>query len=958
MIRKSRISRALIITAVAGAMVALGTASTLAVPAFVDFNDFALGSPNGQFGGTGFEAASPWIGSAVVSVIPGDLSSDKYELSQSGDGRSIQGNFSAVRHTTRALATPLSGEVWFSFLLNLPDATSRGGIVFNPTASNGTTNPYSVFLLGPQTLRATVGQSSGNNKDAAVNATLGQTVLIVGQLDTNAQTLKAWFDPDLVANPDILSHTPQLSVELSVPIESITSVGPMSWNTASTTATPVVGGIVDHVRVSNSYNAFLDIPPDVHVAIDRETGNVTLTSNTAITIAGYTLSSALGGLNPNNWKSIANNYDADAPPPGGGTVDPVNSWSILGTPNANLLTESTLFGLGAPLSQGQTIDLGTGLWKRSPFEDVKLEVLLSDGSVASNVNVNFVGNGGNPYQTGDLDLDGDVDIDDFHNVFLPNYFANTSGLSFVNQYLAGDLDGDGETGFYDFLLFNEAYRAANPGAAALSLSFPAAVPEPATLSLMVLVTLGLTALTRRLRLAQCCLALALVMVSFASPVQANFLINGNFEDVTDWWFAGAGPGTQPVGWRDTTGDNPATQQFDSLAIGGSGISALIQPVAGGRLRQELSTLPLPQAVISFDFATDDPGGANDRTLSGTVLNQNGATLITFRVVDENEDGIGEMQFFSGTWQVGTLPNSVIFGNLGSAPLVHSMSIRLDTARDVPAYDVTLIDSNGTVHEATGLSYFNGTAQPYGRIGGIEFPSFNSVGDWLLDNVAITNGISTNGLSLRVFEDSGQVYLTNDSGAPVAFDAYRVLSDSGALLAGTGNWSSLEDQGIGGTPGNPAWSELGATSFEIAEGHLGGTGSVLNAGASISLGQIYNTSDLSKDLQLEFHVAGAPPIAIFGPVSFVQGLPGDYNDDGIVDAGDYVVWRNNLGAPAGTLANDIDGGTIGAAQYQTWKSFYGASTGGSLLVSAAIVPEPSSLVLLIGLGASLLVGMRK
>ena len=48
------------------------------------------------------------------------------------------------------------------------------------------------------------------------------------------------------------------------------------------------------------------------------------------------------------------------------------------------------------------------------------------------------------------------------------------------------------------------------------------------------------------------------------------------------------------------------------------------------------------------------------------------------------------------------------------------------------------------------------------------------------------------------------------------------------------------------------------------------------------------------------------------------LAGDYNDDGSVDAADYVLWRRHVGAEAGTLPNDVDGGVIRAAQYETWR----------------------------------------
>ncbi len=75
------------------------------------------------------------------------------------------------------------------------------------------------------------------------------------------------------------------------------------------------------------------------------------------------------------------------------------------------------------------------------------------------------------------------------------------------------------------------------------------------------------------------------------------------------------------------------------------------------------------------------------------------------------------------------------------------------------------------------------------------------------------------------------------------------------------------------------------------------------------------------------------------------LAGDYNDDGIVNAADYTVWRDNVGEPAGSLPNDIDGVTIGAAQYNTWKTFYG-QTSGMIPRGALTVPEPASLVLLL------------
>lgn len=77
------------------------------------------------------------------------------------------------------------------------------------------------------------------------------------------------------------------------------------------------------------------------------------------------------------------------------------------------------------------------------------------------------------------------------------------------------------------------------------------------------------------------------------------------------------------------------------------------------------------------------------------------------------------------------------------------------------------------------------------------------------------------------------------------------------------------------------------------------------------------------------------------VSTFAGLPGDFNNDGMVNLADYTVWRDNVGAAAGTLPNDSDGGVIGAAQYTTWKQSFGNSQNGNSQASGAAVPEPGA-----------------
>jgi hypothetical protein len=72
-----------------------------------------------------------------------------------------------------------------------------------------------------------------------------------------------------------------------------------------------------------------------------------------------------------------------------------------------------------------------------------------------------------------------------------------------------------------------------------------------------------------------------------------------------------------------------------------------------------------------------------------------------------------------------------------------------------------------------------------------------------------------------------------------------------------------------------------------------------------------------------------------------GVPGDYNNNGVVDAADYVLWR-----AGGPLSNEVDTpGTVNQADYDAWRARFGNTSGsGSGLVGGA-VPEPASLTLL-------------
>ncbi len=76
------------------------------------------------------------------------------------------------------------------------------------------------------------------------------------------------------------------------------------------------------------------------------------------------------------------------------------------------------------------------------------------------------------------------------------------------------------------------------------------------------------------------------------------------------------------------------------------------------------------------------------------------------------------------------------------------------------------------------------------------------------------------------------------------------------------------------------------------------------------------------------------------------IAGDFNDDGTVDANDYIVWRKYLGTDE-VLPNDPMGGPIGMDQYNMWREHSGEVAVSAQVNVIALVPEPTTLAILLG-----------
>ena len=89
------------------------------------------------------------------------------------------------------------------------------------------------------------------------------------------------------------------------------------------------------------------------------------------------------------------------------------------------------------------------------------------------------------------------------------------------------------------------------------------------------------------------------------------------------------------------------------------------------------------------------------------------------------------------------------------------------------------------------------------------------------------------------------------------------------------------------------------------------------------------------------------------------IAGDYNQNGVVDAADYVVWCNTLGQSGSGLAADgNNNGSVDTGDFTVWRSHFGSTTGtgsgvpitsdraGLSTPGISVVPEANGLVYLL------------
>ncbi len=272
----------------------------------------------------------------------------------------------------------------------------------------------------------------------------------------------------------------------------------------------------------------------------------------------------------------------------------------------------------------------------------------------------------------------------------------------------------------------------------------------------------------------------------------------------------------------------------------------------------------------------------------------------------------------GNWELVAKTNADGFGLAGLSALVTNIATAVNTA---PRGFV-----NGT--DPAGFAFLTNTPDPSGfrnlTLGqvqalGAEQSAFYGVG-------TLTNGAPNYPMKPVGSNSIGPAFTTLTNVNGVAWAATNTFNDPAWVTAAklaTGTFAA------GVTPA------FYANGPDVSRGNV-----FTSLGTSMAFGAITPESIVATTIVRTNFVA--------------TPSNGDYNHNGIVDAADYIVWRNTLGLTSPLDADGDGSGTIDDGDYTVWRMKFGnvIGPGSGAALGASTVPEPAAATLL-AIGATFL-----
>ncbi len=191
---------------------------------------------------------------------------------------------------------------------------------------------------------------------------------------------------------------------------------------------------------------------------------------------------------------------------------------------------------------------------------------------------------------------------------------------------------------------------------------------------------------------------------------------------------------------------------------------------------------------------------------------------------------------------------------------------------------------------------------------------------------------------------GGVMFRNSTAANAAY-AFAWVTPSGNVVfetrsvsgASSGYSSTVSGVGI------PVWVRLVRSGNQFSAFYSSNGTSWIQVGTTQSVTMATNAQ---AGLAVTSHTNGTLCTSVFSNAAVTSSPLSDYNGNGVVDAADYVVWRNTLGSTTNLLANGDDtgpsAGIIDQADYAVWRTNFGNTAAAAGSGSAQIAVNANAL----------------
>ncbi len=343
-----------------------------------------------------------------------------------------------------------------------------------------------------------------------------------------------------------------------------------------------------------------------------------------------------------------------------------------------------------------------------------------------------------------------------------------------------------------------------------------------------------------------------------------------------------------------------------------------QPARAISIREDVPSQEYAQ--ISWSYQYDESGFLIDSHGQFCSATQIGPThaLTAAHCIDQDADGAIDEERDAATLRFGS--RAMVSPDNGSRVASIDLHPKWTESNGDAAFDLavlTFIIPRGggdpripriSDADPTGLV---GTMVGYGVQGyGNQFPG-ELVG--IADRIAAQNMIDSVGsVILTDFDNPDGTTSTLGSETPLRLEGTTAAGDSGAAL----------------------YADFRGDARIVGVLH-GGENPV--SGSASEYGDVSEWTPIRTPENLAF-------LAGFGFVAEPIVIPGDYNDDGVVDAADYTVWRDTRSLRGDYSADHNGNGVVDDGDYSTWSWAYGQVNPWHSAPSqpVGLVPEPNGL----------------